>query len=85
REPELIAPASPTPRELKRLSDIDDQEGLWIHISAIFFYRPSANMNNKDHVSVIREALAKVLVFYYPLVGRLKEGPATKVDGGLYW
>nr|GEX04710.1 benzyl alcohol O-benzoyltransferase-like [Tanacetum cinerariifolium] len=59
REPELIAPASPTPRELKRLSDIDDQEGLRIHISAIFFYQPSANMNNKDHVSLIREALAK--------------------------
>nr|GEW22471.1 hypothetical protein [Tanacetum cinerariifolium] len=48
RKPELIAPASPTPRKLKRLSDIDDQEGLQIHISAIFFYRPSANMQNKD-------------------------------------
>nr|GEW54543.1 benzyl alcohol O-benzoyltransferase [Tanacetum cinerariifolium] len=79
REPELIAPASPTPRELKRLSNIDDQEGLRIHISAIFFYRPSANMQNKDPVSVIRETLAKVLVFYYPLAGRLKEGPARKL------
>nr|GFC87615.1 benzyl alcohol O-benzoyltransferase [Tanacetum cinerariifolium] len=68
---------SPTPRELKRLSDIDDQEGLRIHISAIFFYRP--RRNKKDHVSVIREALAKVLVFYYPSVGRLKEGPARKL------
>nr|GEW55371.1 auxin-responsive protein SAUR64-like [Tanacetum cinerariifolium] len=47
-EPELIAPASPTTRELKRLSDIDNQEGLLIHISAIFFYRPSENMQNKD-------------------------------------
>ncbi|GKB51598.1 benzyl alcohol O-benzoyltransferase [Tanacetum coccineum] len=79
REPELIAPASPTPRELKRLSDIDDQDGLRIHISAILFYPPSANMQNKDPVSVIREALAKVLVFYYPLAGRLREGPARKL------
>ncbi|GJT01649.1 benzyl alcohol O-benzoyltransferase [Tanacetum coccineum] len=79
REPELIAPASPTPRELKPLSDIDDQEGLRIQNSGIQFYRPSENMKNKDSVSVIREALAKLLVFYYPFVGRLKEVPARKL------
>nr|GEV93276.1 benzyl alcohol O-benzoyltransferase-like [Tanacetum cinerariifolium] len=77
--PELIAPASPTPRELKPLSDIDDQEGLRFQIPVIQFYRPSANMKNKDPVSVIREALAKLLVFYYPFAGRLKEGPARKL------
>ncbi|GKB72067.1 benzyl alcohol O-benzoyltransferase-like protein [Tanacetum coccineum] len=79
RAPELIAPASPTPRELKPLSDIDDQEGLRFQIPVIQFYRPTANMKNKDPVSVIREALAKVLVFYYPFAGRLKEGPARKL------
>ncbi|GJX27254.1 benzyl alcohol O-benzoyltransferase-like protein [Tanacetum coccineum] len=63
RAPELIAPASPTPRELKPLSDIDDQEGLRFQIPVIQFYRPSANMKNKDPVSVIREALAKGVLF----------------------
>ncbi|GJU17586.1 benzyl alcohol O-benzoyltransferase [Tanacetum coccineum] len=79
RAPELIAPASPTPRELKPLSDIDDQQGLRMQIPGILFYRPRENMKNKDPVSVIREALAKVLVFYYPLAGRLKEGPTRKL------
>jgi benzyl alcohol O-benzoyltransferase len=27
----LVPPEEPTPRELKRLSDIDDQDGLWFH------------------------------------------------------
>ncbi|KAJ9559245.1 hypothetical protein OSB04_013859 [Centaurea solstitialis] len=78
-QPELIVPAEPTPRELKPLSDIDDQEGLRFHIQGIYFYRRDPKMKNKNPASVIREALAKVLVFYYPLAGRLKEGLARKL------
>ncbi|KAG2333759.1 hypothetical protein Bca4012_016635 [Brassica carinata] len=78
REPELVSPAKPTPRELKLLSDIDDQEGLRFHIPSIFFYRhnPSAY---SDPVAVIRRALAQTLVYYYPLAGRLREGPNRKL------
>ncbi|KAL8214431.1 hypothetical protein R6Q57_003880 [Mikania cordata] len=78
-EPELISPAKPTTRELKPLSDIDDQEGLRGHVSFIHIYRSNPKMRNVNPASVIREALAKVLVFYYPLAGRLKEGPARKL------
>ncbi|KAJ9559243.1 hypothetical protein OSB04_013857 [Centaurea solstitialis] len=77
--PELIVPAEPTPRELKPLSDIDDQEGLRFQIPTIHFYRRDPKMKNKNPASVIREALAKVLVFYYPFAGRLKEGPTRKL------
>ncbi|KAK9058752.1 hypothetical protein SSX86_023594 [Deinandra increscens subsp. villosa] len=77
--PELIAPATLTPREVKLLSDIDDQAGLRYRIPMIFFYPRNPNMGNINPASVIREALAKVLVFYYPLAGRIKEGPGGKL------
>ncbi|VVB14939.1 unnamed protein product [Arabis nemorensis] len=78
RQPELVSPAKPTPRELKLLSDIDDQGGLRFHIPTIFFYRhnPSAY---SDPVVVIRRALADTLVYYYPFAGRLREGPNRKL------
>ncbi|KAJ8762722.1 hypothetical protein K2173_012214 [Erythroxylum novogranatense] len=79
REPELIAPAKATPHEFKDLSDIDDQEGLRFQVPLIQFYHYDPSMQGKDPVKVIREALAKTLVFYYPLAGRLREGPNRKL------
>ncbi|ESQ41747.1 hypothetical protein EUTSA_v10013454mg [Eutrema salsugineum] len=78
REPELVTPAKATPRELKLLSDIDDQEGLRFHIPSIFFYRNNPTAYS-DPVAVIRRALAETLVYYYPLAGRLREGPNRKL------
>ncbi|KAL8214453.1 hypothetical protein R6Q57_003902 [Mikania cordata] len=77
--PEIIIPAKPTPRELKPLSDIDDQEGLRFHIPFIHIFKRNPKMGNKNPASVMRDALAKVLVFYYPFAGRLKEGPTRKL------
>ncbi|KAI3743413.1 hypothetical protein L1987_61122 [Smallanthus sonchifolius] len=57
--PELIVPSKPTPRELKPLSDVDDQEGLRLQIPFIHIYQRNQKMGNKNPASVIREALAK--------------------------
>lgn len=73
KTPELIPPAEPTPQELKHLSDIDDQDGLRIYIPVINFYKKNPSMEGKDPVNIIRKAVAKALVFYYPLAGRLRE------------
>ncbi|KAH6825786.1 HXXXD-type acyl-transferase family protein [Perilla frutescens var. hirtella] len=79
KNPELIAPAKPTPYEFKNLSDIDDQDGLRHQLSGIQFYRRNPSIEGKDPVEVIRDAIAKALVFYYPFAGRLRERAARKL------
>ncbi|KAJ4724408.1 Benzyl alcohol O-benzoyltransferase [Melia azedarach] len=81
KAPEVIVPARPTPGEMKNLSDIDDQESFRFQVPLLFFYEnnPSPLMKGKDPVKVIKEALSKALVFYYPLAGRLREGPNRKL------
>ncbi|GJR16711.1 benzyl alcohol O-benzoyltransferase-like protein [Tanacetum coccineum] len=76
--PELIYPAEPTPIELKPLSDIDDQDGARFQIPMIQIYRGDPTKNRNPAI-VIREALAKLLVPYYPFAGRLREGPGRKL------
>lgn len=78
REPELIGPASPTPWETKRLSDIDDQGTLRANVRFFFFYRGVLRgESGNDPVGAIRRALSEALVHYYPFAGRLRE-----VEGG---
>ncbi|CAI9755534.1 unnamed protein product [Fraxinus pennsylvanica] len=78
-EPELVVPAKPTPREIKKLSNIDDQEGFRFNFPGMFFYKNSALMIGKDPVGVIREGVAKALVYYYPLAGRIVEGAERRL------
>ncbi|XP_058752895.1 benzyl alcohol O-benzoyltransferase-like [Vicia villosa] len=78
-QPELVLPAAPTPREVKLLSDIDDQQGLRFNIPLIFIYRYEPSMAGRDPVEVLRNALSKTLVYYYPLAGRIKEGVGRKL------
>ncbi|WVZ96188.1 hypothetical protein U9M48_041857 [Paspalum notatum var. saurae] len=76
RDPELIRPAAPTPRETKRLSDIDDQPTLRSHVPVFFFYRGAPRRTgdvDDDPAFAVRRALAQALVPYYPLAGRLRE------------
>ncbi|CAJ2673955.1 unnamed protein product [Trifolium pratense] len=77
--PEFVKPSQPTPHTIKLLSDVDDQDGLRFQIPIIQFYKYDPNMKGKDPVDVIRKALSKTLVFYYPFAGRLREVHARKV------
>ncbi|RZC52842.1 hypothetical protein C5167_021273 [Papaver somniferum] len=88
-QPELIAPAKPTPYEMKHLSDIDDRKGLRFHVPTILFYRKKdlrvgSTCKTDDIVGVMKKALAATLVFYYPylLVG-LEKFPEADADVSL--
>lgn len=74
-----MAPAKQTPRELKPLSDIDDQAGLRFHVPIMMVYGSHPPMEGKNPAKVIKEALATALVYYYPLAGRLLEEPDRKL------
>ncbi|CAA0810963.1 HXXXD-type acyl-transferase family protein [Striga hermonthica] len=79
KNPELLRPAKTTPHEFKSLSDIDDQEGLRVQIPVMQFYCKSPSMEGKDPVGIIRAAVSRALVYYYPLAGRLREATGRKL------
>ncbi|XP_023513253.1 benzyl alcohol O-benzoyltransferase-like [Cucurbita pepo subsp. pepo] len=78
-EPEVIVPANPTPHEFKQLSDMDDHQNLRFQIPLLNFYEHNPNLEGRDPVKIIKEAIASTLVFYYPFAGRLREGPGRKL------
>ncbi|KMZ62258.1 putative Benzyl alcohol O-benzoyltransferase [Zostera marina] len=79
KKPVLVAPAETTPHEFKLLSDLDDQEGLRFQIPIIQFYRHNPAVVNRDPAAIIKLALSKTLVRYYPFAGRLREAPNRKL------
>ncbi|PUZ68777.1 hypothetical protein GQ55_2G056100 [Panicum hallii var. hallii] len=82
RDPELVGPARKTPRETKRLSDIEDQAGLRWHVPFVLFYRGrggDAGADAGDPAAAVRRALGEALVPYYPLAGRLREVEGRKL------
>ncbi|KAH0784178.1 hypothetical protein KY290_003776 [Solanum tuberosum] len=61
------------------LSDIDDQESLRIQMPILMFYKYNSSMEGKDPAKIIKDGLSNTLVFYYPLDGRIVEGPNRKL------
>ncbi|KAI9178467.1 hypothetical protein LWI28_026858 [Acer negundo] len=67
-EPTLVPPNEETEKGLYFLSNLD--QNIAIPIRTIYFYK-SDSKGNEDAAKVIKNALSKLLVHYYPLAGRL--------------
>jgi benzyl alcohol O-benzoyltransferase len=78
-DPIVIVPAKQTPYQFKPLSDIDDQDGLRFYATGIHLYKDDPSKKGQNPVWVIRDALAKALVYYYPIAGRLREEAGRKL------
>ncbi|KAK9706641.1 hypothetical protein RND81_07G141100 [Saponaria officinalis] len=76
-EAELIQPAKLTPNESLQLSDLDSVNSLRAQLSLIHFYKNRDNidpyLSSLGPSKVIKDAIAKALVSYYPLAGRIRE------------
>ncbi|XP_059664544.1 omega-hydroxypalmitate O-feruloyl transferase-like [Cornus florida] len=68
REPILVAPAEGTDKGFYFLSNLD--QNIAVIVRTIYCFK-SNEEGNKKAVEVIKDALSKVLVHYYPLAGRL--------------
>ncbi|KAF5476519.1 hypothetical protein F2P56_003266 [Juglans regia] len=67
-EPTLVTPAEETEKHLYFLSNLD--QNIAVTVRTIYCFKSDAK-GNEEAAKVIKEALSKVLVHYYPLAGRL--------------
>lgn len=71
-QPIMVTPAENTPKEVLYLSNIDTQVSLTVTWHTLHVYG-TCPTNHRDPDDVIRHALSKALVYYYPMAGRLRK------------
>lgn len=91
----LVKPAEPTPSETLSFSTIDNDPNLELLCQTLYVYQanPTSDHNGDSHaevsvtpesaedpVLVVKAALAKALVYYYPLAGKLKRNSDGKLQ-----
>lgn len=69
KEPTLVFPAEPTPKQVYFLTNLD--QNIAVSMRTVYFFNAQEDKRNDDPVVVVKEALRKLLVKYYPMAGRL--------------
>lgn len=72
KEAVVVTPSEPTPNAVLLLSPLDSQLFLRFTIEYLLLYRPGPGLDQVTTTSRLKAALAKALVPYYPLAGRVR-------------
>lgn len=75
KEAVVVTPSEPTPTRLLPLSAIDSQLFLRFTIEYLLIYKPRPGLDHGPTAARLKSALAKALVPYYPLAGRVRPRP----------
>ncbi|KAG8388101.1 hypothetical protein BUALT_Bualt02G0091200 [Buddleja alternifolia] len=75
-QPTLVPPADETKKGLYFLSNLD--QNIAVIVRTIYCFK-SDEKGNENAIEIIKDALSKVLVHYYPLAGRLTISPEMKL------
>ncbi|XP_004307660.1 PREDICTED: omega-hydroxypalmitate O-feruloyl transferase [Fragaria vesca subsp. vesca] len=76
KEAVVVTPSEPTPSCVLSLSAVDSQLFLRFTIEYLLVYSPRQNTTNQALTATrVKAALAKALVPYYPLAGRVRPKP----------
>lgn len=75
KEATVVTPSEPTPSTVLSLSALDSQLFLRFTIEYLFVYKPCLHVDKAATTSRLKTALAKALVPYYPLAGRVRPRP----------
>ncbi|KAK9283989.1 hypothetical protein L1049_012247 [Liquidambar formosana] len=72
KEATVVTPTEPTPSKILTLSALDSQLFLRFTIEYLLIYRPRPGYDQGAITANIKTALARALVPYYPLAGRVR-------------
>ncbi|XP_058781884.1 alcohol acyltransferase 9 [Vicia villosa] len=72
KEAVVVTPSEPTPNCVMLLSPLDSQLFLRFTIEYLLVYKPGPGLDRVTTTARLKAALAKALVPYYPLAGRIR-------------
>ncbi|KAJ6718078.1 TRICHOTHECENE 3-O-ACETYLTRANSFERASE [Salix purpurea] len=75
KEATVIKPSEPTPSRVLSLSALDSQLFLRFTVEYLFAFKGRPGLDQSVITARVKAALAKILVPYYPLAGRVRASP----------
>ncbi|GLJ33985.1 hypothetical protein SUGI_0683500 [Cryptomeria japonica] len=76
----MVKPAIITPRQTMFLSNLDLGWLLINNVQRLFFYPQSPFTKYSTLIEGLKKSLSSVLVYFYPLAGRLKMGESGRIE-----